>query len=484
MLNEISTSKVVNSFVWKMLERIIVQGIGLIIQVVLARLLFPKEFALLALLSVFINYADILIQSGFSTVLVQKKKLDGKDISTATYISFFLSLLLYIFLFTVAPTLEKTYGYPNFAICLRFISLTIFFNSINSIQMGLFQRDLNFKILFFRSLFAVCISGIIGIVLAINGYGIWALVLQKISFSIVMFVFNFIKGQINLKNGFSISRVKSLYSFGSKVMLSSLVSGFFDSLRTMVIGKSYTSDDLAYYDKAYTYSFYVIQIFGYSISSIVLPVLSQSQDDLKEFKIFSRKAIQLSTFFMFPIIFGAIGVANELVLVLLTERWIKMVPFFILFLVLRLPECMISIDKQSIYALGKSNYCLYYEIFLCCANVIVLIITKNYGIYAIAIGSVIVQLIASFIISIMCKKIFFYSIKERVKDVIKPFVNSLIMLLLILLINYDFNSNLVELIIKIVVGIIAYIVLCFLSNDVNFKFCINYCKNFINMRKK
>ena len=446
-----NTSKniIINSFIWRFMERAFAQGMGFLVQIILARILMPQDFASLAIIVAVTNYALILVQSGLSTAIIQKEDVDDLDISTLMVSSLAVALILYVFIFFAAPYIADYYGLTVLKYALRVLGVILFLNAINAIQLAILQRTMQFKKLFFRSMIAVPIAGVVGITMAY----------------------------------FSWKRAKKLYTFSGKIMLASLVSGLYDTIRTMTIGRKYTSDELAFYDKAYTYSLYAVTTVGYSISSVILPVLSRQQTNVLSLKNTSRKAIQLSTFFMFPLLLGIVAIAKPLVSVVLTDKWIDCVPFLMLFCILRLPECMITIDKQAYYALGKSGICLRYEIGLCIFNLLALIFTLRYGIFYIAVGAVIVQLVAGVTIFCISSATYGYKLKERITDIAKPLFNSSIMAIIVWFIQKNCFESLWMLIVQVLVGIVIYILLAFFTKDTNLIIVSKLLFGFIHQQK-
>ena len=462
-----NTSKniIINSFIWRFMERAFAQGMGFLVQIILARILMPQDFASLAIIVAVTNYALILVQSGLSTAIIQKEDVDDLDISTLMVSSLAVALILYVFIFFAAPYIADYYGLTVLKYALRVLGVILFLNAINAIQLAILQRTMQFKKLFFRSMIAVPIAGVVGITMAYMGYGVWALVAHNVVNIFVLVIC--LISEFHFDFHFSWKRAKKLYTFSGKIMLASLVSGLYDTIRTMTIGRKYTSDELAFYDKAYTYSLYAVTTVGYSISSVILPVLSRQQTNVLSLKNTSRKAIQLSTFFMFPLLLGIVAIAKPLVSVVLTDKWIDCVPFLMLFCILRLPECMITIDKQAYYALGKSGICLRYEIGLCIFNLLALIFTLRYGIFYIAVGAVIVQLVAGVTIFCISSATYGYKLKERITDIAKPLFNSSIMAIIVWFIQKNCFESLWMLIVQVLVGIVIYILLAFFTKDTN-----------------
>ena len=290
---DINKAKVVSSLTWKLFERFVSQGLSLAIQIILARLLLPEDFGSLAIIVAITNYAAIFVQSGIATALIQKKDLDDKDVSTVLISCLILASAFYTILFVAAPFIANAFESDILVPTLRIQSLVLFLNAINSVQTAILSRKMQFKRLFVRSLIAVPVSGIVGIAMAYLGFGLWSLVMYNLSNMLVVVLVMNIGNDLRTKLGFSMEKARTIYSFSSKILVTSFVSGGYDLMRTMAIGKKYNTNDLAFYDKAYSYSYYVVNILNSSISSVMLPTFSKKQDDINEIKLIARRSTKL-----------------------------------------------------------------------------------------------------------------------------------------------------------------------------------------------
>lgn len=467
MESKVSRNKVVNSLWWKMLERIFSQGINLIVQIILARLLLPADFGSLAIIVAITNYAAIFVQSGLGIAIIQKNNLQKSDIDTLFTASLSIALFFYIILFLSATWIADYYDAPGLKWPLRVQSLVLFLNAINSIQTALLARSLSFKTLFLRSIIAVPVAGAVGIIMAYNGFGLWSLVAHNLTNMLVVVIVMTIGSKEHLRLGFNLKSAKQLYSFSGKILLTSLVSGAGDTIRTMVIGKRYSRDDLSYYDKANTYSNYVTQIVIGTIQSVILPVLSRSQDDIGTLKKMARRSIGTSAFIMFPVLLWVSSAAKPLVLLLLTAKWEPCIPYLMLFCVLRMCGCVSSVDKQVYYALGRSELGLFYEIIFLVINIIVLLFTVNMGIIYIVIGFLLTEFLGTISLFCLSSKIYNYSLLERWKDLSLPIMNSTIMFVVCWGITFLNLGNIITLSIQLMIGPSTYLLLSKLTKDDN-----------------
>ncbi len=473
----INQKKVVGSMIWKLGERIIGQGVNLIVQIILARLLLPSDFGSLAIIVAIINYAAIFVHSGLSTAIVQKEKVDDLDVSTLFSASLVIALALYLLLFFLAPFIANFYDAPILKWTLRVLSLVLFLNAFNSIQTAILSRMMQFRKLFIRTLLAVPISGGVGILMAYLGFGVWALVVHNLVNMLVVVLFMSFDKNLRFSFKFSFSRFKKLYGFSLKILGSSLVSGANDTARTMVIGRKYSKDDLAYYDKALVYSGYVTQIVNTSVQSVLLPVFSRKQKDRETLRNMARRSVKLSAFLMFPVLIGVAMMSKPLVLLVLGQKWAESIPYLAIFCVLRIPGCIMSIDKQVYYAEGRSGINLFYEIGLFIANIATLLFTMQYGVFAVAIGSTVVELVGGLAICIISHVVYGYKLTTRCLDLAPVFFCTTAMALCIYGVTFLVEGFFVTILLQFVLGVLVYFVVSFVLNKETMKYVLNMIKN-------
>lgn len=467
--SDINSHKIFHSLAWKVLERLCSQGVNLVIQIILARLLLPSDFGSLAIIMAITNYASIFVQSGLATAIVQKKDLNSTDVNTLFTSSLAIAFFMYIGLYILSPTITQIYDMPELIWPLRVVSSVLFLNAINSVQIALFTRNMQFKQIFLRSVIAVPLSGLIGIILAYIGWGLWALITYTLINMLLTIIVMALTSHYRLKFAFCWESAKRLYPFSVKILLSSLVCGFGDTLRTLVIGKKYNVNDLAYYDKSYTYSSYFVQIINSSVTSVLLPSFSRKQDDLNVVLAMARRSVQTISFFVIPFLTLIACVAHPLVNLLLTEVWLPCVPFLVIFCILRIPGCLTSVDKQVYYSLGNSSINLKYEIFLLVVNIITLLVTVNISVYAMALGYMCVEILGGIVLCVTSAKFYGYSFKDRFTDIIKPTINSIIVYFILSITHLEFNSDIFTIIVNLSVGILVYLILCIVTKDKNIK---------------
>lgn len=477
------SNTVISSLLWKAGERMLVQGLNLLVQVILARLLMPEDFASLAIIAAIVNYLGLFVQSGLSVAVVQKSNLTSKDIATLTTISLLAALVMYIGLFFAAPVISNYYDVGDLVLPIRVMGVTLFIFAFNSIQTGLLQRKMQFRTIFFRSMLATPLSGIIGITMAYLGYGIWALIAFNISNTLIIVLFMNMIPELRLKLGFSLQSAKELYSFSIKILGTSLVSAGGDTVRTLTIGKHFNANQLAYFDRGLSYSGLVTQVVNTSLSSVMLPVLSRQQEDMSNLRNMVRKSVGMSSFLMIPVLVMIAVVSEPLVRIILSEKWVPCAIYLSIFCLLRIPGIITSIDKQAYYALGKSQIGLYYEIFLLAANLISLFFMLDYGVLAIALGFIVVEYLGNFVLFIVSEKVYHYTLKDRFLDLFKPVLSSIIMVVCMCSLTFILKNSFALLVSQIVLGALSYLILSVFLKDKNMIYVREKIRSLIGKNK-
>lgn len=322
MGHEVKKSEVLSSLLWKLMERGGTQGIQFIVMIVLARLLLPEEFGLIVLVTIFITIAGVFVQSGFNTALIQKKDADAVDFSSVFYLSLFVASLLYVLLFITAPFIATFFEQPEFARVLRILSFTLFFGAFNSIQNAIISRNMEFKKLFISSLSANIFSGIVGVVLAYTGFGVWALVGHQLTNQLMVTIILSFTVKWKPQFIFSIDRINKLFSFSWRLLASMLLDTINSNLRNLLIGKMFSPATLGFYNRGDQFPNLLISNINGSIQSVMLPTLSSYQDDKQKVKAIVRRAIVTSAFIVIPMMVGLAVIAEPLVKILLTDKWL------------------------------------------------------------------------------------------------------------------------------------------------------------------
>lgn len=481
-----SKNDVIKSLIYKFLERCGYQGIAFIVQVILARLLDPTDYGVLTLLTIFITISQVFVQSGFNTALIQRKDVTEKDYSSIFYLSLAIALLLYGVLFLIAPFIADYYEMPQLKSVLRVLAIILIPGAFNSIQNAKIAREMQFKKLMYCTLGAVIISGTVGIVMAYMGFGVWALVGQQLAnqISICLIMLFVVKWKPILV--FELHRVKTLFSFGWKLLCSSLLETLYNNLRSLVIGKKYDSGTLGYYNRGKQFPELIVNNLNGAIQSVMLPTLSKEQDNKERMKAMMRRSIVTSSFIIFPLVVGLGVVAEPLISLILTDKWLPCVPYLRVYCFIFAFYPIHSANLQALNAQGRSDQFLKLEIIKKAYGIIVLLITVFCfdSPLAIAMGGAATTLISCFVNASPNKKLLKYSYLEQMKDVLPSMLISLIMGAVVYCVIFLGLPSWLTLIIQVLLGMIIYIGLAHLLKLECYIYLKDMLMGFIRKRKQ
>ena len=472
----VDKTSVLSSLLWKFMEKSSVQIVSFLVTIVLARILSPEDYGMIALVIVFVNLANVIVEGGLNTALIQKKEADQTDFSTIFYASLFLAAFLYCILYFSADVIAEFYNKKELVSVVRVIGLSLFFFAVNSVQKAFLSRRLLFRKLFYSSLGAVLLSGVVGIVMAYQGAGVWALVAQSMISQIATTLIMWYTVKWRPTWEFSSSRFSSLFSYGWKIFVSNFIINLFINIRSLLIGKVYSAGALAYFDRGKQFPSLIIENINNSIQTVIFPVLSKEQENLTIIKAMVRRSIKMSSFIIFPLVFGLATSAEPIVRTLLTDKWNGAVPFIQIFCAAYLLMPMQVANMEAIKALGFSGTTLKLETIKKVIELIILLVSVPLGVEAIAWGVVFYNAISLFINAKPNKKLLNYGFKEQITDVMPPFWMSVIMGVSILLVNSLLEDSLVTLLFDICVGFIVYIVLSVVSRNETFIYLLKILK--------
>ena len=454
-----SSEKIIVSTIWKLLERTSSQIVALAVTIVLARILIPKEYGIIAILTVFVNLANVIVDGGLNTALIQKKETDNVDFSTIFIFSMFMAVIIYCGLFISAPYIANFYKEPLLTPVLRVLSVVIFFNSFNAIQRAYISKYLLFSKLFYSSLGSTILSGIVGIVMAYRGFGVWALVSQQLVGQLANVLIIWFTVRWRPVATFSRRRFKGLFDYGWKIFLANFIIAIYENIRSLIIGKVYQPSALAYFDRGKQFPNLVMSNVNTSLQTVLLPAFADVQDDRVRVKQMMKRSIELTNFFVFPFLVLLLTSAKPFVLLLLTDKWIGAVPFIQIFCVAYIMMPIQNSNMSAIKALGYNGITLKLEILNKILEAIILVLRFMINVYAVAWGLVLYNFICIFINLYPCKKILDYGIIEQIKDTLPTVFISAIMGLIAVTIGSIDIKPAGQLIIQVFVGGFVYMLL-------------------------
>ena len=463
---------IVKSFLWKLFERLSAQLIQFVVTIVLARLLLPSEYGTIALISIFIQLCDVIIDGGLSTALIQKKDANNIDFSTIFFFSIAVSLILYGVMYICAEPISRFYGQPDLVSIIRVLSLSLPFYAFNSIQRAFVSKNLLFQRLFYSSLGAIILSGSLGIYMAYQGFGVWALVVQNVCNQFFTTGIMWITIRWRPVWQFSTMRFKILFSYGWKILGASFITSLFVNIRKLIIGKFFAPASLAYYEKGDQLPALVMNNIFASVQAILLPTFSDVQYDRARVKAMMRRSTKLSCFFIYPFMVGMIVAAKPLIEFLLTDKWLSVVPFVQILCIANFFRPITISNWEAIKALGYSGIILKLEVIKKVVDVVILIVSACIGVYAIAWGCVLFNFICVFINLAPNKRLLNYGIREQMVDAVPTLLISIVVGLSVYWIQFLCFSNLIILIIQFVIGVVVYVGLCRVFKEESFMYVI------------
>jgi len=465
-------------FIWKYLERSGSQVISFIVSIVLARLLAPDDFGLLALVMVFIALSDVFVQSGLKSALVQKKEANNLDFSTVFWLSLTLAVIVYAILFFSAPLIANFYKNANLTPVVRVLGITLFFGALASVQEAYIQKHFLFKKLFFRSFAVIIPSGVFGISLAYSGFGIWALVWQQLTNSFLMCIFMLFMVPWKPTFEFSIASAKKLFNFGYKLLFSVLLNTAYNNLTNLLIGKFFSPAMLGFYNRGEQFPKLVVNNVNESISAVLFPALANVQDNIKLFRQRMRMCIKCSCFAIFPLMALLASSAKPTVEFVLGEKWLPCVIFLQVYCFIFAIWPLHTTNLTAINSLGRSDIFLKQTIAKLILGVFAIIIALYvFGtVFSIIIAKAIIAPIGVFINSLPNKYLLGYDFFEQVKDVIPSFILSFICGLAVFPISWLEMHNFVIIVLQVILGLTLYLLLARLFKMESFCYILQKIK--------
>lgn len=467
---------------WKFSERILAQGVSFVVSIVLARLLMPEDYGTVAMVNVFITIADVFVVSGFSTALIQKKDADDTDFSTILYCSLLVAVVIYIILFVSAPFISEFYNTPILCNVIRVFSLRMPLAAYNSVQHAYVSRHMLYKKFFYSTLFGTILSGFVGIAMAYHGLGVWALIGQYFTNSIVDTIVLSFTVEWKPKCLFSISAAKKLMSYGWKILAADLVGTVYQQLRSFIIGKVYTSSDLAYYNQGKKFPDLITTNVDGTISTVLFPAMSNYSDDKERVGKMVSRAMRVSSFVIFPLMIGLAAISKPLVIIMLTDKWLPAVPFMQIMCISGAINSVTNANLQAMKAIGRSDIVLKLEFAKKPVGLLMIVVTMNISVTAIAWTMPVYAIYAAAVNMKPNKNLIGYGLKRQIKDLIPATFYSLAMYFVIKVVSLVELPILFSLILQVMTGAGVYLALAYFTKADAFQYIVGYGKDLIKRK--
>lgn len=478
-----NSNKVLSNFFWRFFERCGAQGVTFIVSIILARLLDPNVYGTVALVTVFTTIMQVFVDSGMGNALIQKKDADDLDFSSVFWFNLIICFILYLIMFIAAPFIAAFYKMPELTSVVRVLSLILIISGVKNVQQAYVSRTMQFKKFFFSTIGGTIGAAVVGIIMAYMGFGVWALVAQMLFNTTVDTIILWITVKWRPKMMFSLQRLKELFSFGWKLLVSSLLDTVYNDLRQLIIGKLYSSDDLAFYNQGKKFPHLIVTNINTSIDSVLLPTMSKAQDDKSTVRSMTRRAIKTSTYIMMPIMIGLAVCAEPLVSLILTDKWLPCVLFLRIFCITYAFYPIHTANLNAIKAIGRSDLFLKLEITKKIIGLIAILTTMWISVEAMAYSLLVTTLLNQIINSWPNKKLLGYGYSEQIKDMLPQIGLSLVMGTVIYLVQLADLSNILTLCIQVPLGIIIYITLSKLLHIESFEYVISMLRSLKNRGK-
>lgn len=474
--------QIINSIIWKGFERFGVLGTQFVIQIILARMLDPDDYGMLALMMVFVSIANILVQNGLNTALIQNKDVKEEDYSSVFWVSFFLACVIYALIYVFAPVIGRLYNRDDIIVPLRCLALMLLPASLNSIQLARVTRQMQFKKIFFSNLAGAAVSGAAGITSACCGGGLYALIVQSLTNVITVCAVMRITSGLRICLKCNLGRAKVFLSFGWKLAVSSILNTLTENIRSMAVGLKFDAAALGYYERGMQFPQYGINVIQGTVQSVMLPAMSQNQEDTAKVKSIMKNAMSVSAYLVFPMLAGLAGIAESFIGLFLTDKWMASVPYMQVYcLVFAFYPIHVS-NLQALNAMGRSDLYLKLEVIKQAYGLLVLaaVLAAAGTPLSIPVSSAVLIPLGWYVNAYYNKKLTGYGFWEQACDVMPSLIMSVIMYGIVTRINMFGLGYFKTIVIQILTGIAVYFGMSFLTNNREFKKISGFIYSLIN----
>ncbi len=480
-MDESIKGKAIFGFIWRFLQNAGTQIISFIISIVLARVLMPEDYGLVAMITVFTGIAMVFINTGFSSAIVQRKNLTDEETSTVFYFSIGMGILMYGILYFAAPYIAQFYSQPKLVSMLRVESFIVIIGSLYSVPQALINRRMQFKKSFIVSLSGVLVQGIVGITLAYSEFGPWALIYATLANYAVNAIIMWIVVRWIPKLCFSVKAFSGMFMFSLKMLLSALFDTVFNNIRSIIIGWQYTSADLAYYNRGYQFPSLLMTQIDSAITTVLFSSLSKFQDDWERGIMVLRRAMKTSMYVCLPLIAGLCAVARPMVSLLLTDKWLPCVDYIRITAIL-CASWPLSARRHALNSLGKSGISLILNIMGKIITLAAIFITYKHSVKALIIGTVVASYIGQIVATVIYAKALKYPVIDQIKDILPSVLLSVFMGVCVWSISLLQIPDAMLLVIQVAAGVVIYIALSKVFKMESFNYTLNMVKSILNKK--
>ena len=470
---------------WKFAERILAQLVSTVVAIELARILIPEDYAVVSIVAIFFTFCNVFISSGLNTALIQKKDSDILDYSTILWANIAISAVLYAVMFFTSPLIARIYDEPLLVPVIRVMGLSFFINGIKAVVCAKISNDLQFKKFFAATLSGTVFSAVLGIIMALKGFGAWALVAQQMSNSLIDTVILLFVSGIRFVPKFSPARFKSLFDYGYKIFLAGIINTAYEETRPLVVGIKFTSVDLAFYNKGQLYPKLINSTLSDTLASVLFPVMSKVQTDVEALRAMTRRFIRICSYIVFPVMLGLFAVSDNLVIVLLKEKWAPIIIYVKIFSLTSVLSLIQSGNLLPIRAIGRSDMILKLDIIKKSLYFVILIafILFSKSPVILATMGFLTNTIAFAINAYANQSLIRYRIGTQIVDIAENMVPAAIMCLIVVFMNRIPFPRILLLCLQVLTGAAIFCALSILFKNSNFRYLLDYAKQFYGKLK-
>ena len=430
-----------------------------VVSIVLARILAPELYGIIALINVYLLVLNIFVDSGLGSALIQKKDADDVDFSSVFFFNIGMCTALYVVMYFAAPAIASFYDNTELVPVIRVASLTLIISGVKNVQQAYVSRHMLFKRFFYSTLIGTVFAAVVGIAMAYMGYGIWALIAQNLLNTAVDTLVLWITVKWRPKRFFSFERLKSLWSFGWRILASSLFGTGYRQVWQLVIGKVFSPSDLAYYNRGESLPNVITGNVDSTINSVLFPAMSKKQDSVEELKAMTRRSMTVSVYIMAPLMMGLAATAPVTVRLLLTDKWAGCVPYLRVFCVVHMFLPIQSANLSAIKALGRSDLFFRLEVIKITIRTVFLLVCIRYGTLAMAVGLLIGEIFVQFANAWPNRRLLNYGYFEQMKDLLPSIIAALTMAGCVMPLEKIALPTIIILLLQICAGGIVYILI-------------------------
>lgn len=471
--------KIFSNLIWRFMGSASSQIMVFIVQIVLARMLEPEMFGTVASVKVFTAILLVFVDSGLANSLIQKKDPDDLDFSSVFYFNVAFCLVLYTLLYIAAPFIAGFYEDAQLTAIIRVLGLTVIISGVQNVQQAYVSKTLQFKRFFFATLGGTIVSAAIGITMVYRGFGVWSLVMQQLSNVAANTLILWLTVDWKPKWLFSLTRLKTLLSYGWKLLASTLLDTVYRNLRTLIIGKKYSEEDLAFYDRGELFPQVIVANINASVDSVLLPTMSSEQNHTDRVRDMARRAISTSSYVMWPLMMGLAACAEPIVRLLLTDKWLPCVPYLRIFCLTYAFQPILTANLSAIKALGRSDLYLKMEVWRKIVGIAIIGVTMWYGVMVIALGNILANFLFQIISAYPNRKLLGYTYAQQLADILPSALLSLFMGALVLCVSFLNLPDILLLVLQVALGAAIYIGASKLLHFENFDYVLNAVKSLV-----